>query len=198
MALPRTVRVKLSSEAAEACPSPGRGTGASDTGTARTHSRSDRQRRGAPPRDPAARHSGERRSRFRWAGWAADAESASREELAAFPTRIPPRPLTPALCPCDSARRPQPASKSRRDEDRHVSPFSGDDFLGPPYGGGGCGRPNYVGYSYRDRAPLPQKTKLRGDRRGCAPGGRRPLTARCAARDSRTCGFDRAELLATR
>src|SRR5271157_485706 len=94
-------------------------------------------------------------SRFRWAGWDADLESL-RELLATFPDADPSRPFAAELCLRAILRGGRHAIEIPREAAERQSLFQRKTFwdllmevVGGPRGHTG---PAYYGYSYRDRA----------------------------------------------
>ena len=90
-------------------------------------------------------------SRFRWAGWEAELEGI-REILAAFPDPDPARPFAAARCVRATLRGGRQAIAIPRDRTARKGFFQRAtfwDLLMEVIGGGGT---TYAGYSYRERA----------------------------------------------
>jgi hypothetical protein len=152
MALPQTVRVKLSSEVAEAISItpvvlqelPVRelvehllGIAGKDESRIREILRRGTLVSGA--------------SRFRWAGWEADLESL-RELLATFPDADPARPFAAAGCIRATLRGGRHAIEIPREAAGRKSWFQRKTFWDLLMEVVGASGPAYSGYSYRERA----------------------------------------------
>ena len=197
MALPQTVRVKLSSEVAEAISItpvvlqelPVRelvehllGIAGKDESRIREILRRGTLVSGA--------------SRFRWAGWEADLESL-RELLATFPDADPARPFAAAGCIRATLRGGRHAIEIPREAAARKSLFQRKTFWDLLMEVVAASGPAYSGYSYRDRADryLRPFTPAETERvRAAATAARYS-----ALRDQiRSAGFVQAELYVTR
>jgi hypothetical protein len=90
-------------------------------------------------------------SRFRWAGWAADEESL-RELLATFPEADPSRSFAAERCVRVVLRGGRVPIEVRREAGERKGLFQRETFWGLLMDVVGGGAANYVAYSYRDRA----------------------------------------------
>jgi hypothetical protein len=135
-------------------------------------------------------------SRFRWAGWDADAASL-RELLATFPDADPSRPFGAAGCIRAILRGGRHAIEIPREAAARKSLFQRKTFWDLLMEVVGDSVPAYSGYSYRDRTDryLRAFTPAETERiRAAAPAVRYS-----ALRDQiRSVGFARAELYVTR
>ena len=108
-------------------------------------------------------------SRFRWAGWDADVEGV-REVLATFPDPDPSRPFAAERCVRAILRGGRQAIEIPREAGARKALFQRETLLGSADGGGRrSGARRYAGYSYRERADRyhPRVRPLRGS--GAAP-----------------------------
>ena len=135
-------------------------------------------------------------SRFRWAGWDADIESL-RELLATFPDADPARPFAAAGCIRATLRGGRHAIEIPRQAAARKSLFQRTTFWDALMEVVGASHPAYSGYSYRERAD-------RYLREFSAAEAERVRAAAAAVRYSalreqiRSVGFARAELYVTR
>ena len=197
MALPQTVRVKLSSEVAEAISItpvvvqelPVRelvehllGIAGKDEARIREILRRGTLIVGA--------------SRFRWAGWEADVASL-RELLATFPDADPSRPFAAAGCLRATLRGGRHAIEIPREAAARKALFQRKSFWDLLMEVVGASGPAYSGYSYRDRADryLREFTPAEAERIRAAASAVRYSTL---GDQIRGVGFARAELHATR
>jgi len=90
-------------------------------------------------------------TRFRWAGWEADRESL-RELLATFPDADPARPFAAAGCIRATLRGGRHAIEIPREAAARKSLFQRKTFWDLLMEVAGASGPAYAGYSYRDRA----------------------------------------------
>jgi uncharacterized protein with GYD domain len=90
-------------------------------------------------------------TRFRWAGWEADRESL-RELLATFPDADPARPFAAAGCIRATLRGGRHAIEIPREAAARKSLFQRKTFWDLLMEVAGASGPAYSGYSYRDRA----------------------------------------------
>jgi hypothetical protein len=90
-------------------------------------------------------------TRFRWAGWEADRESL-RELLATFPDAEPARPFAAAACIRATLRGGRHAIEIPREAAARKSLFQRKTFWDLLMEVVGASGPAYSGYSYRDRA----------------------------------------------
>jgi hypothetical protein len=197
MALPQTVRVKLSSEAAEAISItpvllqelPVRELVEHLLGIA---GKDERRIREILLRGTLVIGA----SRFRWAGWEADVASL-RELLATFPDADPARPFAAAGCIRATLRGGRHAIEIPREAAARKSWFQRKTFWDLLMEVAGASSPAYSGYSYRDHADryLREFTPAEGERVRAAAGAVRYS----ALRDQiRSVGFARVELYVTR
>jgi len=197
MALPQTVRVKLSSEAAESISLtpvvvqelPLRelvehmlGVTGKDVGRIREILRRGSLVSGA--------------SRFRWAGWEAELEGVL-EILATFPDPEPDRPFAIERCVRASLRGGRQAIEIPREAVDRKGLFRRETFWDLLMEVIAAGQPVYSGYSYRERADryLREFTLIEADRlrNGCG------VVPYSTLRDHiRSVAFVHAELLVTR
>ena len=135
-------------------------------------------------------------SRFRWAGWAADEESL-RELLATFPEADPSRSFAAERCVRVVLRGGRVPIEVRREAGERKGLFQRETFWGLLMDVVGGGAANYVAYSYRDRADrfVRQLSVTEAER----------LRARCDAvrystlrEQIRSVGFTSAELFVVR
>jgi hypothetical protein len=197
MALPQTVRVKLSSEAAEAISItpvvlqelPVRELVEHLLGIA---GKDESRIREILLRGTLAIGA----SRFRWAGWDADVASL-RELLATFPDADPARPFAAAGCIRAILRGGRHAIEIPREAAARKSLFQRKTFWDLLMEVVGASGPAYSGYSYRERADryLRQFTPAETERLRAAAAALRYS----ALRDQiRSAGFAQAELHVTR
>ncbi len=135
-------------------------------------------------------------SRFRWAGWDADVASL-RELLATFPDADPPGPLPPPAASAPSLRGGRHAIEIPREAAARKSLFQRKTFWDLLMEVAGASGPAYSGYSYRDRADryLREFTPAETERVRAAASAVRYS----ALRDQiRSVGFAQAELYVTR
>jgi len=90
-------------------------------------------------------------SRFRWAGWDADSDDI-RALLATFPDRDPDRPFTPQHCIRAALRGPGRLIEIPREVGVRKPLFRRGSFWDTLMGVAASSTPRYVDYSYRDRA----------------------------------------------
>ncbi len=90
-------------------------------------------------------------SRFRWAGWESDAE-AIREVLATFPDPDPLRPFAAGRCVRAMLRGGRQAIEIPRQAGERKGIFQRRTFWELLMNITAAGTPGYAGYSYRDRA----------------------------------------------
>ena len=197
MALPQTVRVKLSSEVAEAISItpvvlqelPVRELVEHLLGIA---GKDERRIREMLLRGTLVSGA----TRFRWAGWDADRESL-RELLASFPDADPARPFAAAGCIRATLRGGRHAIEIPREAAARKSLFQRKTFWDLLMEVVAASGPAYSGYSYRDRADryLRDFTPAETERvRAAAPAARYS-----ALRDQiRSVGFAQAELYVMR
>ena len=135
-------------------------------------------------------------SRFRWAGWEADVASL-RELLATFPDADPARPFTAANCIRATLRGGRHAIEIPREAAARKSLFQRKTFWDLLMEVVGASGPAYSGYSYRDRADryLREFTAGEAERIRAAASAVRYSTL---GDQIRGVGFARAELHATR
>jgi hypothetical protein len=197
MALPRTVRVKLSSEAAESI---------SLTPVVlremAVHELMEHLLAVTGKDEPRIREILARgtmvsgASRFRWAGWDADME-AVRELLTGFPDPDPARPFRPERC----TRVVLKGGRQSVDIDREIaarrSLFRRRTFWDELMDVAGAQTATYAGYSYRDRADryLRELSRDEAKRIHEAAGRVKFSTLRDRVQAA---GFTQAELLAAR
>jgi hypothetical protein len=135
-------------------------------------------------------------SRFRWAGWEAEAE-ALRELLASFPDADPLRAFLPASCFRAILRGGRQSIDITRDAGARKGLFQRRSFWDELMTVTGAATLTYLGYSYRDRADRYQcdftHTETAHLRGVC--GGLRYTTLRDQVR---TVAFTHAELLVKR
>ena len=197
MALPQTVRVKLSSEAAEAISItpvvlqelPVRELVEHLLGIA---GKDEPRIREMLLRGTVAIGA----TRFRWAGWEADRESL-RGLLATFPDADPARPFAAAGCIRATLRGGRHAIEISREAAARKSLFQRKTFWDLLMEVAGASGPAYAGYSYRDRADryLREFTPAEIERVRAAASQVRYN----ALRDQiRSVGFAQAELYVTR
>ena len=135
-------------------------------------------------------------TRFRWAGWDADRESL-RELLASFPDADPARPFAAAGCIRATLRGGRHAIEIPREAAARKSLFQRKTFWDLLMEVAGASGPAYSGYSYRDRADryLRDFTPAETERVRAAATAVRYS----ALRDQiRSVGFAQAELYVTR
>jgi len=135
-------------------------------------------------------------SRFRWAGWDADVASL-RELLATFPDADPARPFAAAGCIRAILRGGRHAIEIPREAAARKSLFQRKTFWDLLMEVVGASGPAYSGYSYRERADryLRQFTPAETERLRAAAAALRYS----ALRDQiRSAGFAQAELHVTR
>ena len=197
MALPQTVRVKLSSEAAEAISItpvvlqelPVRELVEHLLGIA---GKDEPRIREMLLRGTVAIGA----TRFRWAGWDADRESL-RELLATFPDADSARPFAAAGCIRATLRGGRHPIEIPREAAAGRSWFQRKTFWDLLMEVVGASGPAYCGYSYRDRADryLREFTAAEAERVRAAASAVRYSSLR---EQIRSVGFARAELYATR
>ena len=135
-------------------------------------------------------------SRFRWAGWDADVASL-RELLATFPDADPARPFVCAGCIRATLRGGRHVIEIPREAAARKSWIQRKTFWDVLMEVVGASGPAYCGYSYRDRADryLREFTAVEAERVRAAAGAVRYS----ALRDQiRSVGFAQAELYVTR
>jgi hypothetical protein len=135
-------------------------------------------------------------TRFRWAGWDVDRESL-RELLASFPDADPARPFAAAGCIRATLRGGRHPIEIPREAAARKSLFQRKTFWDLLMEVAGASGPAYSGYSYRDRADryLRQFTPAETERVRAAASQVRYS----ALRDQiRSVGFAQAELYVTR
>jgi hypothetical protein len=131
-------------------------------------------------------------SRFRWAGWEADVEGL-RELLGTFPDADPGRPFAAAGCVRAILRGGRFAVDVPREAAARKSLFQRQSFWDLLMEVAGDSGPTYAGYSYRDRVDRYHRefTPAEAERIRAAAGAARYS----ALRDQiRSAGFVRAEL----
>ena len=135
-------------------------------------------------------------SRFRWAGWDADVASL-RELLATFPDAAPARPFAAAGCIRATLRGGRHAIEIPREAAARKALFQRKSFWDLLMEVVGASGPAYSGYSYRDRADryLREFTPAEAERIRAAASAVRYSTL---GDQIRGVGFARAELHATR
>ena len=135
-------------------------------------------------------------SRFRWAGWEADAESL-RESLAAFPDADPSLPFAAARCIRTTLRGGRQAIEISRAAGERKAFFQRSTFWQSLMEVAAEKSPAYAGYSYRDRADryLREFTRDEADRIRAASGKVKYTTLRDQIRGT---GFVQAELYVMR
>jgi hypothetical protein len=135
-------------------------------------------------------------SRFRWAGWDADIESL-RELLATFPDADPARPFAAAGCIRATLRGGRHAIEVPRQAAARKSLFQRTTFWDALMEVVGASHPAYSGYSYRERADRYLRDFTREELarlRAAAP----LLRYTILSDQLRTQPFTQAELLVTR
>ncbi len=90
-------------------------------------------------------------SRFRWAGWDANSDDI-RALLATFPDRDPDRPFSPQLCIRAALRGPGRRIEIPREVGVRKPLFRRGSFWDTLMGVAASSEPRYIDYSYRDRA----------------------------------------------
>jgi hypothetical protein len=135
-------------------------------------------------------------TRFRWAGWDADVASL-RELLATFPDADPARPFASAGCIRATLRGGRHAIEIPREAAARKSWIQRKTFWDVLMEVAGASGPAYCGYSYRDRADryLREFTAAETERVRAAASAVRYSSLR---EQIRSVGFARAELYATR
>jgi hypothetical protein len=135
-------------------------------------------------------------SRFRWAGWDADIESL-RELLATFPDADPARPFAAAGCIRATLRGGRHAIEIPRQAAARKSLFQRTTFWDALMEVVGASHPAYSGYSYRERADryLREFSAAEAERVRAAAATVRYSALR---EQIRSVGFARAELYVTR
>jgi hypothetical protein len=135
-------------------------------------------------------------TRFRWAGWEADRESL-RELLATFPDAEPARPFAAAACIRATLRGGRHAIEIPREAAARKSLFQRKTFWDLLMEVVGASGPAYSGYSYRDRADryVREFTPAEIERVRAAASEVRYSALR---EQIRSVGFARAELYVTR
>jgi hypothetical protein len=135
-------------------------------------------------------------TRFRWVGWDADLESL-RELLATFPDADPARPFAAAGCIRATLRGGRHAIEIPREAAARKSLFQRKTFWDLLMEVAGASGPAYYGYSYRDRADryLREFTPAETDRLRAAASAVRYSALRDQIRSVR---FAQAELYVTR
>jgi hypothetical protein len=152
MALPQTIRVKLSSEAAESISLTPVVVRELPTRELVEHMLGIAGKDEARIREMLLRGtlvSGA--SRFRWAGWEAEPESL-RALLATFPDAEPERPFVASRCIRAVLRGGRQAIELPREDLMRKSLFQRTSFWETFLAVVAEARPDYAGYSYRDRA----------------------------------------------
>jgi hypothetical protein len=135
-------------------------------------------------------------SRFRWAGWEAEADGLS-ELLSTFPDPEPQRAFAPAGCVRAILRGGRQAIDISRDAGARKGMFQRRSFWDDLMAVTGTAPPVYLGYSYRDRADRYQRdyTHAETERLRGVSGGLRYTTLRDQVR---TVAFTHAELVVRR
>jgi hypothetical protein len=135
-------------------------------------------------------------SRFRWTGWEAEAE-ALNALLATFPDPEPQRTFIPAACVRAILRGGRQAIDISRDAGARKGMFQRRSFWDDLMALMGTAPLMYLGYSYRDRADRYQRdfTHAETEQLRSVCGGLRYSTLRDQVR---TVAFTHAELLVTR
>jgi hypothetical protein len=135
-------------------------------------------------------------TRFRWVGWDADLESL-RELLATFPDADPARPFAAAGCIRATLRGGRHAIEIPREAAARKSLFQRKTFWDLLMEVAGASGPAYYGYSYRDRADryLREFTPAETDRLRAAASALRYSALRDQIRSVR---FAQAELYVMR
>jgi hypothetical protein len=90
-------------------------------------------------------------SRLRWQGWSADPEAVA-SVLATFPDPDPQRPFAPQSCVRAVLKQPSARVEIEREAGRERRPFRGRSFWDALMELAATGQPAYTGYSYRHRA----------------------------------------------
>jgi hypothetical protein len=135
-------------------------------------------------------------TRFRWAGWEADRESL-RELLATFPDAEPARPFAAAACIRATLRGGRHAIEIPREAAARKSLFQRKTFWDLLMEVVGASGPAYSGYSYRDRADryLREFTPAEIE---CVRAAAAAVRYSALRDQIRSVGFARAELYVTR
>ena len=135
-------------------------------------------------------------TRFRWAGWEADRESL-RELLATFPDAEPARPFAAAACIRATLRGGRHAIEIPREAAARKSLFQRKTFWDLLMEVVGASGPAYSGYSYRDRADryLREFTPAETE---CVRAAASEVRYSALREQIRSVGFARAELYVTR
>ncbi len=135
-------------------------------------------------------------TRFRWAGWEADLENL-RELLATFPDADPARPFAAAGCIRATLRGGRHAIEIPREAAARKSLFQRRTFWDLLMEVAGASGPAYSGYSYRDRADryVREFTPAETERVRAAAAEVRYSALR---EQIRSVGFTQAELYVTR
>jgi hypothetical protein len=135
-------------------------------------------------------------TRFRWAGWEADRESL-RELLATFPDAEPARPFAAAACIRATLRGGRHAIEIPREAAARKSLFQRKTFWDLLMEVVGASGPAYSGYSYRDRADryLREFTPAETE---CVRAAASEVRYSALREQIRSVGFAQAELYVTR
>jgi hypothetical protein len=135
-------------------------------------------------------------TRFRWAGWDADRESL-RELLATFPDADPARPFAAAGCIRATLRGGRHAIEIPREAAARKSLFQRKTFWDLLMEVASASRPAYSGYSYRDRADryLREFTPAETE---CVRAAASEVRYSALRDQIRSVGFTQAELYVTR
>jgi hypothetical protein len=135
-------------------------------------------------------------SRFRWAGWPADIDSL-RELLGTFPDADPSRAFAPERCLRVVLRGGRQAIEIRREAGERKGIFQRETFWGLLMAVVVAGETTYAGYSYRDRADRFTRSLsvIEADRLRAASDAVRYSTPRELIR---SVGFTSAEMLVER
>ena len=197
MALPQTIRVKLSSEVAESIALTPVVVQEMAVRDLVEHALGITGKDEARIRDLLSRGtlvSGA--SRFRWAGWEAGAQDL-RDLLATFPDAEPQRAFAPGACERALLRGGRQVIDIPREAGSRKGFFQRQSFWDALMAVAGAGAAGYLGYSYRERADryLRDFTRAETERLRSVAGAIRYSTLRDQVR---TVAFTQAELLAKR
>jgi len=135
-------------------------------------------------------------SRFRWAGWEAEIESL-RELLATFPDPDPARPFAAERCVRVVLRGGRQAIAIPRDAAARKPLFQRKTFWDRLMAVIAAGQADYTGYSYRDRADRYTRELARAEAEAIRAAGE-SLKFSTLRDQIKLAGFTTAELLVTR
>jgi hypothetical protein len=135
-------------------------------------------------------------SRFRWAGWDADVASL-RELLATFPDADPARPFAAAGCIRATLRGGRHAIEIPREAAARKSLFQRKTFWDLLMEVAGASGPAYSGYSYRDRADRYRREFTPAEIE-CVRAAAGEVRYSALREQIRSVGFTQAELYVTR